>query len=90
MHIQIHIGSQSEPEPEKKGNDMNKTKINLLFACLLFSFTSLFGQLSEAEVKAMILESNEQQLVVNSSRMLQENHYYFVYLKTMQQRLHKF
>lgn len=63
---------------------MNKTKINLLFACLIISFTSVFGQLSEAEVKAMILESNEQQLVVNSSRMLQENHYYFAGLVTDQ------
>ena len=63
---------------------MNKTKINLLFAYFLLSFSSLFGQLSEAEVKAMILESNEQQLVVNSSRMLQENHYYFAGLVTDQ------
>jgi len=63
---------------------MNKGKIYILIALLFSSIFSVNAQLTEEEVQTMILESNEQQLVVHSSRMLQENHYYFAGLVTDQ------
>ncbi|MAO32095.1 MAG: hypothetical protein CL824_01190 [Crocinitomicaceae bacterium] len=53
----------------------------LIFAFIFLSNISN-GQVTKAEVEAMILESNESQLVNHSSRMLQENHYYFSSLVT--------
>jgi tetratricopeptide (TPR) repeat protein len=48
---------------------------SILFFCLVANFS--FSQYTESEVREMIKEADEQQLVVEASRMLQENYYYF-------------
>ena len=54
-------------------------KINLLLLLFtsLLPFASLRAQMTEEELNKLILNSNEQELVVNNSRMLQENFFYF-------------
>lgn len=57
---------------------MRKFLVSVLF---LSSF-SAFGQMTEAEVKNLASQGSEQELLVNSSRMLQENFYYYAELLT--------
>ncbi|MFN5736284.1 MAG: hypothetical protein ACK444_09590, partial [Flavobacteriales bacterium] len=51
-----------------------------LFLCLLSG--TVFGQMTETEVKEMINGASEPQLVVECSRFLQENFYHFADLVT--------
>jgi len=52
--------------------------------CVLFSLLSLplFAQMKESEVKEMIKNTDESQLVIECSRFLQENFYHFADLVT--------
>lgn len=54
-------------------------KIKLYLFCLscLFSISNVKAQMTEEELKQVILEANEQALVVHNSRMLQENFFYY-------------
>ncbi len=48
-----------------------------LFSILLVFSNTLKAQFTEPEVKNMITQASEKELVFNSSRFLQENHYHF-------------
>ena len=54
----------------------------LLFLVLLLSTFSLKAQYSEPEVKNLIANASEKDLVVQSSRFLQENFYHYADLIT--------
>lgn len=54
----------------------------LLFLVLITSTFTAFAQYSESEVKNLITSSNEKDLVVQSSRLLQENFYHYADLVT--------
>jgi len=50
----------------------------LLLVCFVLFFASNgYSQTSDEELKKFLLDSNQQRLVVNNSRMLQENFFYF-------------
>jgi len=53
----------------------------VLFIGLLYS-TIAFSQMTESEVRAMVSNANEAQLVTESSRFLQENFFYFAEIAT--------
>lgn len=52
-------------------------KLLKYFAILFVTSNQIVAQYTEPEVRALIADADEQQLVVESSRMLQENYYYF-------------
>jgi outer membrane protein OmpA-like peptidoglycan-associated protein len=54
----------------------------LAFVILLLSFSRVFAQFTETEVRNMIGQASEKELVFNCSRFLQENHYHFAELIT--------
>jgi outer membrane protein OmpA-like peptidoglycan-associated protein len=56
-------------------------KITLVFL-LFLTATTLRAQFTEPEVKNMITQASEKELVFNCSRFLQENHYHFAELVT--------
>ncbi len=56
-------------------------KLSFVFMMLL-TVKSLFAQFTEPEVKNMITQASEKELVFNCSRYLQENHYHFAELVT--------
>jgi outer membrane protein OmpA-like peptidoglycan-associated protein/tetratricopeptide (TPR) repeat protein len=55
---------------------------NLILLFLLLPFSKLFAQFTETEVRNMISQASERELVFNCSRFLQENHYHFAELIT--------
>jgi outer membrane protein OmpA-like peptidoglycan-associated protein len=55
---------------------------NIILLILLLPFSKLFGQFTETEVRNMIGQASEKELVFNCSRFLQENHYHFAELIT--------
>jgi len=54
----------------------------IILILLLAPVHNLFAQFTETEVKNMITQASEKELVFNCSRFLQENHYYFADLIT--------
>jgi outer membrane protein OmpA-like peptidoglycan-associated protein len=54
----------------------------IVFLILLFPLNTIFSQYTETEVRNMIGQASEKDLVFNCSRFLQENHYHFAELIT--------
>ena len=50
---------------------------NLQFIIIILFPILSFGQLTELEVRRMVKEASEQELVIECSRMLQEDYFYF-------------